>query len=135
MLLIYEFTISEVIELVRTRDHIEDITEGLFLTLTYIALCMKYGNFLARRDEVSMLLNCFRCKTCQPKNSEERMILVKYERKGSQFFLKAASKFHFQNSKTNSLQRHDPILLVVQVNLSQLDIFLIFFLEKEIPRQ
>lgn len=112
VILIYEFTISEVIELVRTRDHIEDITEGLFLTLTYVALCFKYGNFLARRDEVSTLLNCFRGETCQPKNSEERMILIKYDRKGSQtgilsflffhcndrlfwrLFLKIASKFH-----------------------------------------
>ncbi|XP_014480183.1 PREDICTED: uncharacterized protein LOC106747303 [Dinoponera quadriceps] len=81
VILIYEFTISEVIELVRTRDHIEDITEGLFLTLTYVALCFKYGNFLARRDEVSILLNCFRSKTCQPKNFEERTILIKYDPK------------------------------------------------------
>lgn len=82
VILIYEFTISEVIELVRTRDHIEDITEGLFLTLTYVALCFKYGNFLARRDEVSTLLNCFRGETCQPKNPKERMILMKYNHKG-----------------------------------------------------
>ncbi|XP_025159318.1 odorant receptor 46a-like isoform X1 [Harpegnathos saltator] len=81
LLLIYEFTISEVIELVRTRDHVEDITEGLFVTLTYVALCFKYGNFLVRRDEMSALLNCFRGQTCQPKNSEERTILIKYDRK------------------------------------------------------
>ncbi|XP_032662641.1 odorant receptor 46a-like [Odontomachus brunneus] len=81
VILIYEFTISEVIELVRTRDHIEDITEGLFLTLTYVALCFKYGNFLVRRGEVSTLLNCFRGETCQPKNFEEQMILIKYDRK------------------------------------------------------
>ncbi|XP_070150303.1 odorant receptor 46a-like isoform X3 [Polyergus mexicanus] len=81
VILIYEFTISEVIELVRTHDHIEDITEGLFLALTYVALCVKYGNFLTRKDEVSMLLDCFRGETCRPKNSEEKMILIKYDRK------------------------------------------------------
>ncbi|CAL1685812.1 unnamed protein product [Lasius platythorax] len=81
VILIYEFTISEVIELVRTHDHIEDLTEGLFLALTYVALCVKYGNFLARQDEVSTLLDCFRGDTCRPKNSEEKMILVKYDRK------------------------------------------------------
>ncbi|XP_011699948.1 PREDICTED: uncharacterized protein LOC105457144 [Wasmannia auropunctata] len=81
VILIYEFTISEVIELVRTHDDIEDITEGLFLALTYVALCCKYGNFLVRRNEVTMLLDCFRSATCQPRNSEERMILIKYDRK------------------------------------------------------
>ncbi|XP_072757296.1 odorant receptor Or1-like isoform X1 [Anoplolepis gracilipes] len=81
VILIYEFTISEVIELIRTHDHIEDLTEGLFLALTYVALCMKYGNFLARRDEVCTLLNCFRCETCRPRDSEEKLILIKYDRK------------------------------------------------------
>ncbi|XP_012059155.1 PREDICTED: odorant receptor 46a, isoform B-like, partial [Atta cephalotes] len=80
-ILIYEFTISEVIELIRTHDDIEGITEGLFLALTYVALCFKYGNFLVRQNEVSMLLDCFRRETCQPRNSEERMILIKYDRK------------------------------------------------------
>ncbi|XP_026827557.1 odorant receptor Or2-like isoform X2 [Ooceraea biroi] len=80
-ILIYQFTISEVIELIRTRDHIEELTEGLFLTLTYVALCFKYGNFLARQNQVSMLLDCFRGETCQPKNSEEKMILSRYNRK------------------------------------------------------
>lgn len=83
VILIYEFTISEVIELIRTHDHIEDLTEGLFLALTYIALCIKYGNFLARQDEVSTLLDCFRGETCRPKNFEEKMILIKYDRKGT----------------------------------------------------
>lgn len=82
--LMYEITISEIIELIRTHDDIEDITEGLFLALTYLALCFKYGNFLARRNEVFMLLKCFRNETCQPKNSEEKMILLKYDRKGIQ---------------------------------------------------
>ncbi|XP_067207860.1 uncharacterized protein [Linepithema humile] len=81
VILIYGFTILEVIELVRTRDHIEDLTEGLFLALTYVALCVKYGNFLARQNEMSMLLDCFRGETCQPKDSEEKMILIKYDRK------------------------------------------------------
>lgn len=74
--------ISEVVELVRTHDDIEDITEGLFLALTYIALCFKYGNFLARQNEMNTLLDCFRREMCQPKNSEEKMILLKYDRKG-----------------------------------------------------
>ncbi|XP_039311113.1 uncharacterized protein LOC105201627 [Solenopsis invicta] len=81
VILIYEFTISEVIELVRTRDDIEDMTEGLFMALTYVALCFKYGNFLARKEEMSMLLDCFRRETCQPRNSEEKTILIKYDRK------------------------------------------------------
>ncbi|KAL0099800.1 hypothetical protein PUN28_019899 [Cardiocondyla obscurior] len=79
--LIYEFTISEIIELVRTHDDIEDLTEGLFLSLTYIALCLKYGNFLTRKKEMSVLLDCFRKETCRPRNSEERIILLKYDRK------------------------------------------------------
>jgi len=82
LILIYQFTISELIELIRMRDRIEDLTEGLFLTLTFVALCIKYGNFLARRDQVSTLLDCFRGETCRPKDFEERMILSRYHRKG-----------------------------------------------------
>jgi len=81
LILIYQFTISELIELIRTRDCIEDLTEGLFLTLTFVALCIKYGNFLAWRDQVLIFLDCFRDETCRPKDSEERMILTRYHRK------------------------------------------------------
>lgn len=80
--LIYHFTISEIIELVRTRNNMEDLTEGLFLALTYMTLCLKYLNFLMRECELRTLLDCFRAKLCQPRDSAEVSILKQYDWKG-----------------------------------------------------
>lgn len=60
----------------------EDLTEGLFLALTYVALCMKYLNFLTRQREMRALLDRFRFELCQPRNSAEESILRQYDRKG-----------------------------------------------------
>ncbi|XP_011880776.1 PREDICTED: odorant receptor 46a, isoform A-like isoform X2 [Vollenhovia emeryi] len=80
-LLIYEFTISDVIEVIRTRDHVQELTEGLFLGLTYLTLCVKYANFLLRENELSDLLDCLRVKMCQPRNSTEKLIMEEHSRR------------------------------------------------------
>ncbi|XP_072754574.1 odorant receptor 46a-like [Anoplolepis gracilipes] len=79
--LIYEFTIFEVVELIRTRDRIDELTEGLFLASTYVTLCLKYANFLLRKNDVLELLDCLRVKLCQPRNSTEKMIIEIHSRK------------------------------------------------------
>ncbi|CAL1685813.1 unnamed protein product [Lasius platythorax] len=81
VILIYHFTIFEVIELVRMRNDVEALTEGLFLVLTFVTLCLKYLNFLMRRCELRALLDCFRIKICQPRDSIETSILKQYDRK------------------------------------------------------
>ncbi|XP_077271876.1 odorant receptor 46a-like isoform X2 [Temnothorax americanus] len=79
--LIYEFTIFDVIEMIRTRDRIQELTEGLFLGLTFLTLCVKYANFLLRENELSDLLECLRVKMCQPKNSTEKLIMEEHSRR------------------------------------------------------
>lgn len=81
-ILIYYFTIFEIIELVRIRNDMEAVTEGLFLVLTFATLCLKYLNFLMRQCELRALLDCFRAKICQPRDSAEKSILKQYDRKG-----------------------------------------------------
>ncbi|KAM0736582.1 Odorant receptor 46a, isoform A [Formica fusca] len=80
-ILIHYFTILEVIELVRIRNDMEAVTEGLFLVLTFVSLCLKYLNFLMRQCELRALLDCFRDKICQPRDSAEKSILKQYDRK------------------------------------------------------
>ena len=80
--MIYEFTILDVIEVIRTRDHIQELTEGLFMGLTFLTLCVKYANFLLRGNELSDLLNCLRVKRCQPRNSIEKLIIEEHSRRG-----------------------------------------------------
>lgn len=70
------------IELVRIRNDVEDVTEGLFLVLTYMSLCLKCFNILVRQCELRSLLDCFRAKLCQPKDSTEKSILRRYDLKG-----------------------------------------------------
>ncbi|GAB1860537.1 Odorant receptor [Camponotus japonicus] len=79
--LIYEFTILDAVEVIRTRDHIHELTEGLFLGLTFLTLSVKYANFLLRENKVSELLNYLRIKMCQPKNSTEQLIMEEHNRK------------------------------------------------------
>ncbi|EFN73174.1 Odorant receptor 2a [Camponotus floridanus] len=79
--LIYEFTILDAVEVIRTRDHIHELTEGLFLGLTFLTLSVKYANFLLRENKVSELLDYLRIKMCQPKNSTEQLIMEEHNRK------------------------------------------------------
>jgi len=79
-LLIYEFTIFDVIEVIRTREHIQELTEGLFMGLTFLTLCVK---FLLRENELSDLLDCLRVKMCQPRNSSEKLIIEEHSRRGT----------------------------------------------------
>ncbi|KAG7188674.1 hypothetical protein KM043_008296 [Ampulex compressa] len=81
LIVICSFTISEVIELIHARDNVKELTEGLFTTLTYIALCFKFGNFLSRKKEMSSLLDYFRLDVCQSRNFAEYVILEKYNSK------------------------------------------------------
>ncbi|XP_012229842.1 odorant receptor 82a-like isoform X2 [Linepithema humile] len=62
------------------RNDMENLTECLFLALTYIITCLKYLNFSMRQSELRALLNCFRVKLSQPKNSAEELILKQYDR-------------------------------------------------------
>ncbi|KAL6263329.1 hypothetical protein P5V15_006126 [Pogonomyrmex californicus] len=80
-LLIYEFTIFDVVEVIRTRDRIHELTEGLFLGLTFVTLCVKYANFLLRENEMTDLLDSLRVKMCQPRNSMEKLIMEEHSRK------------------------------------------------------
>nr|XP_012229841.1 PREDICTED: odorant receptor 4-like isoform X2 [Linepithema humile] len=79
-IVLYHFTISEIIEVIRMRNDMENLTECLFLALTYIITCLKYLNFSMRQSELRALLNCFRVKLSQPKNSAEELILKQYDR-------------------------------------------------------
>ncbi|XP_011137927.2 odorant receptor 46a-like [Harpegnathos saltator] len=81
---IYYFTASMIIRLVHIRNNIEELMESLFITLTFVHLCLKYTNFLARQFEVRALLDSFHAKLCQPKNSAEESILKRYSRKANQ---------------------------------------------------
>ncbi|XP_014480257.1 PREDICTED: uncharacterized protein LOC106747344 isoform X2 [Dinoponera quadriceps] len=86
LLLIYQFTIFEVIEVIRMRNRISEVTEGLFMMSTFITLCLKYANFLLRRDELSALLECLRVKMCQPRNHTERLIIEAHSRKDTTLY-------------------------------------------------
>ena len=69
-------------ELIRMRNDVEDLTESLFLVLTFMCLCLKYLNVLMRHYELRALLDCFRANLCQPRNSMEESILKQYDLKG-----------------------------------------------------
>ncbi|KAK2584713.1 hypothetical protein KPH14_007046 [Odynerus spinipes] len=79
--LIFCFTLLEFIELIVSHENIEDMSENLFIVFTYIALCIKFLNFLLRKKELSILLDLLREEICRPKNLAEAMILETYNRR------------------------------------------------------
>ncbi|EFN85553.1 hypothetical protein EAI_09205 [Harpegnathos saltator] len=127
-LLIYESTIFEVIELFRTRNHMSDVTEGLFLTSTFVTLCLKYANFLLRRNELSALLEYLRMKICQPRNFKERLIIDAHSRKAkwsalSFLIISQATSLALMIApvlETNAEERVLPLKLYVPYSITRL---------------
>ena len=85
VILIFCITLSELIELTMS-ENIAHLTECLFLTLTITALCAKMINFITRQKNMNCLLNELRSEICQPKNSDEEKILLKYQTQAKNIF-------------------------------------------------
>ena len=75
LFIIIQFTLSQITELITTQGSIDEFTEVLFLSLTFAALCMKCLNFVSRHGEMVNLLKDFRSEICQPKSSEEKLVM------------------------------------------------------------
>ena len=85
IILIFSITLTQLIELITSKDF-EHMTECIFLTLTTTSLCAKIINFLTKQKSMTYLLNEFRLKICQPKNSDEEKILLKYQTRAKNIF-------------------------------------------------
>ncbi|KAG5329566.1 OR46A protein, partial [Acromyrmex charruanus] len=104
--IIYHFTIFEMAELIRIRNDVEDLTESLFLVLTFMCLCLKYLNVLMRQCELRALLDCFRANLCQPRNSMEESILKQYDLKAKRI----ACAFMFISQISGFLVLIEPLM-------------------------
>lgn len=78
---IFYFTLTEVIELYLLRNNVEDLVDVMFLTVTYVLLCLKILNFNFRHKGLLNLLTDFRMDVCRAKSPEEENILNKYTTK------------------------------------------------------
>ena len=78
VIIIFYFTTTEVIELWHLRSDVEELVDVMFLTLTYLMLCLKIWNISFRREDIQKLLGRFRKKICQPQSPDEEVVLRKY---------------------------------------------------------
>ncbi|XP_058807168.1 odorant receptor 4-like [Phymastichus coffea] len=62
------------------RDDLGELTECLFLSLTWLAFCLKLLNFLWRVDDMDGLLSEFRDDAFAPRTDDERRVLASYRR-------------------------------------------------------
>ncbi|XP_014606638.1 PREDICTED: odorant receptor 46a, isoform A [Polistes canadensis] len=83
--IIFYFTLTELIEIIVSRNDLEDVTESLFMALTFLALCFKLLNILFRKRKLLILLNLLREKICRPRNVTEEKILESYSRRGTKY--------------------------------------------------
>lgn len=77
LLILCYFTLGQTIELWVMRDSIDDLTEILFLTVTYFVLLIKIFNILREKKKVEVITNCFHLEVCQGKSAEEQAIIKK----------------------------------------------------------
>lgn len=86
LLIIFQFTLSQIIELLTMHGSLNDFTEVLFLTFTFVALCFKVLNFVTRRSEMTDMLDEFRTPICLAKSPEEKKIIQKCSQSSKKIF-------------------------------------------------
>ena len=87
LLVILQFTVSQVIEVTIMQGTVDELMEVIFITFTYIALCLKLLNFMSRRNEMCSLLDDFRLPSCRAKSTKEDKIIQGYSSMTSKIFL------------------------------------------------
>ena len=85
--LIFQFTLTELMEVATMKGTLNEFTEVLFITFTYLTLCLKLLNFVSRRDEMCSLLDDFRLSICQTKSLKEKNIMNKYSNAAAKMFI------------------------------------------------
>ncbi|XP_058798077.1 uncharacterized protein LOC131668164 [Phymastichus coffea] len=84
--IIFYFTITEVIELYMLKDVLEEVIGVMFLTVTFICLCLKILNFSIKKPKLKKLLQCFREDFCKTACAEENTLMQKYVIQHTQIF-------------------------------------------------
>ncbi|XP_051166200.1 odorant receptor 46a-like [Leptopilina boulardi] len=84
---IFHFTISEAVGFLKICNTEEDSTQGLFLSFTFAALCLKILNFLFQQEKMSDIIQNFRVQSFQPKSPDEKVIWEKYNCEAKRIFL------------------------------------------------
>ncbi|NP_001177536.1 odorant receptor 128 [Nasonia vitripennis] len=87
VVMLFCFTLSELTELVLNRNNVHDLTECLFLSLTFLTCCFKMINFLCRQEGLNRILNAYRADVFQPKTTEEKQMTTQYQNLISKFFM------------------------------------------------
>ncbi|XP_031786733.1 odorant receptor 122 isoform X2 [Nasonia vitripennis] len=67
----FTFTLSAVVFV--ENSNVSELTEAIFLAVTYITLCLKIVNFAFRRAEMIEILHDFRHPYCKAEHSEENV--------------------------------------------------------------
>ncbi|KAL7306072.1 hypothetical protein TKK_0001531 [Trichogramma kaykai] len=83
---IFYFTIVQIIKLYFFLENLEELIDVLFLTVTYILLCLKILNFIMRRQSVLHLLKRFRHDMYKARSPEEEKILKLYSKSSYSIF-------------------------------------------------
>lgn len=84
--MIIYFTLIEVIDLYFLRDSVDDFTDVMFVSATYILLCLKIFNFKVRHKSLLRLLENFREQICQPNSPDEERIVESYTSQVTKIF-------------------------------------------------
>lgn len=84
--IIFYFTLTEVIELYMLRNDVNEVVDIMFLTVTYICLCLKLLNFSIQKDNLKKLIQYFDEDFYKATSSEEDILLQKYVIKHTNIF-------------------------------------------------
>ncbi|KAL7306076.1 hypothetical protein TKK_0001534 [Trichogramma kaykai] len=97
MFIVFQFTICQILGIPKASNSVDEFSDALFVTFTYVALCMKILNFVVRRREMTKLLQDFRSTYCQAKNEDELSIVRDYRRVSGKLFMAIMGLSQFTN--------------------------------------
>ncbi|XP_011496971.1 PREDICTED: odorant receptor 46a, isoform A-like [Ceratosolen solmsi marchali] len=86
MFVVFTVIIGQFIRLITMQDNIDDLSDNLFITLTFISFCLKILNFIIRRHEMEDLLHDFRLPVYQSRSFEEEKIILEYSNTAKNIF-------------------------------------------------
>ncbi|XP_014230706.1 odorant receptor 94b-like [Trichogramma pretiosum] len=121
---------GQILELICMQGSVDEFSEVLYLTLTYVTLCLKLWNFLIHQEEMQEILDDLKSFHCEPKSTEEEdncvehhMLIIKLIRKIKAFFSQVIFFFFLSSLITLA----SSIYQLSKLKLASFEFFSIFF--------
>lgn len=78
ILTLYSVTLSQLVELLRSIDNVQEFIKSSLILLTTTNACAKVANILQKRDDIIKLISTLRADPCYARDNNEKIIQEKF---------------------------------------------------------